>query len=61
MSENRSKHFRSDGSPKRAYETKAAALEVARKTSRPMEPMRAYRCRKCKLWHVGHLRWAGMR
>ncbi len=50
-------HVRSDGQPKRGYETRAEAMDRARVlANRDGAAMNAYRCPTCRLWHVGHER-----
>ena len=49
-------HINANGSPKRGYTTLDAAQVAANKQSaKTREPMSAYKCRSCKLYHVGHL------
>ena len=42
-------HFRSDGRPKRRY-SQAGAVRIAERTGAD-----AYRCPRCRSWHVGNL------
>lgn len=44
-----SEHFKGNGSPKKAFESRKAA-EQERKRSRKAS---AYKCKFCKQWHVG--------
>jgi hypothetical protein len=48
-------HINANGSPKRGYATLDAAQDAARKQSASTrQPMSAYKCSTCKLFHIGH-------
>ena len=48
-------HYRSDGTPKRSYDTKKEAMVQARVlANKDGAAMDAYRCGECHKWHVGH-------
>jgi hypothetical protein len=48
-------HYRSDGRPKRSYDTKKEAMVQARVLANTDgAAMDAYRCSECHKWHVGH-------
>ena len=51
----RSSHINANGTPKRGYETLAAAEEAARTASaHSNQAMSAYKCATCQLDHIGH-------
>lgn len=50
-------HHNADGSAKRVYRTRRAALRAARKHEHDFgDPMAAYRCERRRHWHIGHKR-----
>lgn len=47
-------HVKSDGSPKKAYNSQAEALDIAdRMNGSGPKKVRAYECDLCQKWHVG--------
>lgn len=50
-----SSHINANGSPKRGYATMDAAKSAAAKqAAQTSQPMSAYKCGTCKLFHIGH-------
>lgn len=48
-------HINANGSPKRGYASlEAAKVATIKLTAKTREPMSAYKCSTCKLYHVGH-------
>ena len=48
-------HINVNGSPKRGYASMDVAQVAAKnRTAITKEPMSAYKCRTCKLYHIGH-------
>jgi hypothetical protein len=48
-------HINANGSPKRGYASMDAAKVAAMKqTAKTNQPMSAYQCSTCKLFHIGH-------